>query len=269
MSAAPRALPIVFSAPMARALLDGRKTQTRRVLNPQPEMRPGVNPNFSQLAAHRTVGGRWQVCGSEPASAPFKVRYSVGDVLWVREPFQVQQIMTRWALVRGQSKVLLNVCVDYSADGRRTWLTGPASTCPKVLKRRINRRDGTARMIAARYMPRLLNRLTLVVTDVRVDRVARISEADAIAEGMVRSDPSPQFAYRSLWDSLNAKRGFGWDTNPWVVAITFTVHRQNVDAFFEGGRAGHRKQEAGGAKGATGTEKQEAGRGEAPTGKQG
>jgi hypothetical protein len=74
-------------------------------------------------------------------------------------------------------------------------------------------------------MPRWASRLTLEVTGVRVERLQEISEADAIAEGIPAFKPSPskipRLHYASLWDSLNAKRGFGWDKNPWVWVVEF------------------------------------------------
>ena len=83
-------------------------------------------------------------------------------------------------------------------------------------------------------MPRDVARIFLRVTDVRVERIQDISEADCIAEGikeedayynkMFRNTDSSEFAramYAKLWDSLNAKRGYGWDMNPWVWVYTF------------------------------------------------
>jgi len=91
-------------------------------------------------------------------------------------------------------------------------------------------------------MPRWASRLSLKVTDVRVQRVQEISEGDAEAEGVsaIGADNAPEelsdfrsfvWAFHQLWDSLNDKRSFGWDMNPWVVAITFEVHHCNVDQF--------------------------------------
>lgn len=100
-------------------------------------------------------------------------------------------------------------------------------------------------------MPRWASRLTLTVTDVRVQRVREITEADALSEGVTRcawseslagdgrrewwvddvtnSHPTPLGPFMELWNSLNAKRGYGWDANPWVAAYTFTVVRTNID----------------------------------------
>ena len=85
-------------------------------------------------------------------------------------------------------------------------------------------------------MPRWASRLTLTVTDVRVQRVQDISEGDIAAEGIARGFSGGPHGeeglyedFADLWDSLNAPRGYGWDANPWVAAYTFTVQRQNID----------------------------------------
>lgn len=115
-------------------------------------------------------------------------------------------------------------------------------------------------------MPRWASRLTLTVTDVRVQRVQEISEGDAMAEGILHEnviigadgaggthreisadrywngteedehegDEYASEAFANLWDSLNAQRGFGWDANPWVIAVTFEAHRCNIDKMESG-----------------------------------
>jgi len=84
------------------------------------------------------------------------------------------------------------------------------------------------------FMPRWASRITRDITDVRVERVQDISEADAWAEGISASQaadyyydgPQPVGAFAELWDSINAKRGYGWTANPWVSAITFAVAKE-------------------------------------------
>jgi hypothetical protein len=70
-------------------------------------------------------------------------------------------------------------------------------------------------------MPRYASRITLEVTDVRVERVQNITDEDALAEGVDQDGYIPRVQFKNLWDSINAKRGAGWDVNPWVWVIEF------------------------------------------------
>lgn len=252
--------PILFSGPMVRALLDGRKTQTRRVLNPQPaEFTPQVidigRPYFDdeegrwgQIETEWSAPS-WDAPLGEPLRevfVPLPIRFAVGDRLYVRETFSgphgCRNLPPR----------------DWPADGPRWyWADGDPHdgdwTKPKP----------------GMHMPRSSSRLTLIVCEVRVERLQDISEADALAEGihvqrlaewaargeyvgvgnkpvlMAVDDPrvthmaaadadcswgTAREAYRELWDDLNFARGFGWDANPWVVAVTFGVVKANIDA---------------------------------------
>lgn len=229
--------PIIFSVPMVRALLNGRKTQTRRVLKPQPLL--SLVP-----CADRGI----PVATNDWGSIIYRpLPYAPGDRLWVREK--------HW-------------CVELKGGGigapylvyDEEWSTGPGARVPEPAEERPwwgppywdDKREIRWGARPSIHMPRWASRLTLVVTDVRVQRVREISEADAIAEGVLLSpDRRPHYrieltrpndvgadavdadratsCFRHLWDSLNAKRGFGWEADPWVVALTFTVHHQNID----------------------------------------
>lgn len=184
--------PILFSGPMVRAILDGRKTQTRRVVKPQPI---------------------WVYDCSVPVlttdadpNAAIRCPYGVpGDRLWVRETFGRQW---RHGFI-------------YRADVETPIPAGGWE--PSI------------------HMPRCASRIMLEVTRVCVERLQNISEADAQAEGIqvlpLQSvdDPSAwrqsgpgahqarnaRESFRLLWDSINSKRGFGWDVNPWVWVIEF------------------------------------------------
>lgn len=181
--------PILFSRPMVRAILDGRKTQDRRVLKPQPDF---VYDKLDRLV---NVNGL-----AAQASPP---PYAPGDMLWVRE--NIYQF---------------GGPVEYPADG------------PPSFQRKLT---------PSIHMPRWASRLTLEVESVKVERVQDISGYDAYWEGVCQSKTGhdaghPSYTiemFRRLWDSLNAKRGFGWEANPWVVAITFKPHHCNVDALPE------------------------------------
>lgn len=183
--------PILFSGPMVRALLDGRKTQTRRAMKPRPpterdfphslfgmcrEVADGVKMyscnDYDRLPKHPTD---WHLTGSVGVArdAGFPMRYrcpygAVGDRLWVKETWRPAKALGPWDLR-----------VTYAADGEERLIQDGE----------FGERDWTMPKAAARgnvsplFMPRWASRLTLEITGVRVERLAKISREDAIAEG--------------------------------------------------------------------------------------
>ena len=199
-------LPILFSAPMVRALLDGRKTQTRRIIKDAPTA-PGWTL-YSAEGKHTWLGPNGY------PSMPCTVRFAKGDRLWVRETFSFDH---SWTGTK-PSEVIPAAPVHYWADGNPIegdW------TKPKP----------------GIHMPQWVSRLTLTVTDVRVQRLQEITPADAIAEGIWAPANSmtidcetrdPRDDFQALWNSINGAGS--WGANPWIVALTFTVERRNIDA---------------------------------------
>lgn len=204
--------PIIMSGPMVRAILDGRKTQTRRVLREQPQEPPCEGAYLDSYCSeartaenHRGMSTDW--CWWTPdnrVGCCITVPYVPGDRIWVKE----------------------------------TWHPDPG---PPTYRADVPGKAEGWGWRSPRYMPRRLSRLTLTVTDVRVQRVQEISEDDAEAEGArpafsypgwdgVSTVPQCRWGFHELWDSLNGKRGHGWDKNPWIVAVTFTAERRNIDA---------------------------------------
>lgn len=234
--------PILFSGAMVRAILDGKKTQTRRAIT-------------TRNAAARLLFFRgWtDIYILNPDNAKWRQAahgYAVGDRLWVRET---------WATVNSGC----GPGFGYRADGAfhqpeydgPDYGAGPSfdyEKYPGDYAMWFNDLLAGApchRWRSPIHMPRWASRITLIVTDVRVQRVQDISEDDAKAEGVglyvpghgyitedeLRCDPgysnflAPRMAFQDLWDSLNAKRGYGWDANPWVAAISFRPIFANID----------------------------------------
>jgi hypothetical protein len=194
--------PILFSGEMVRAILDGNKIQTRRVIVPQPpSLTEGVIFNPSAFAPDygwyfRPYGGHAKCPYGQP-----------GDRLWVRET---------WCNIMKDG---LRPEIHYKADAERPYIE---DYDPSEWKWR-----------PSIHMPRCASRINLLITNIRVERVQDISEEDAKAEGVVPTisealwnDPIFTHLYRwpfaLLWDAINEKRGYGWDVNPFVWVIEFT-----------------------------------------------
>lgn len=185
---------------MVRAILEDRKTQTRRII---------PNPVSSPIQAADVLNGWRDRFGN--LNAKMRCPYGKpGDRLWVRETF----CPVRWgdympvAIPKGPEGALIQFRADYkegSIDYDGCWK-------PAI------------------HMPRWASRILLEITEVRVQRVQEISEDDAIAEGVEVANPQakgyygPRNAFKHLWDSINAKRDKGkyaWKNNPWVWVISF------------------------------------------------
>lgn len=189
--------PILFSGPMVRAILDGRKVMTRRVVVPQPGEAWCVPPVS-------VIAGRWVSAGSiSDLRCPYGM---TGDRLWVRETWA-------HALDFGHA--------TGQAFYRATYTNGGVFDDVKTWKPSI-------------FMPRWASRIALEVEGVRVERVQDIPCADIFREGVecsmhrnvgIDGLHMDQCACRELfvklWDSINGPRGFGWSVNPWVWVISF------------------------------------------------
>lgn len=229
--------PILFSAPMVRAILAGAKTQTRRVVNPQPIL---VN-NGRTYAWPDTPGSRasWDARIKNPACLLPSPYGAPGDVLWVRQPHYQ---FGYWEPVPGKR----------TKAGRMKWRFVPSIDTVlffpppgEVRKGRHHKDPGTPawHKRLGRFMRRADSRLSLRIKSVRVERLQEISEADAIAEGVrstflplagasgtmvwhVEDYPTPNCStssavdcYAGLWESINGTGS--WAANPWVWVIEF------------------------------------------------
>ncbi len=189
--------PILFTGEMVRAIIDGRKTQSRRVIKTRAENHTRIGP----------VGHQAHIESPEALNhCPYGV---TGDLLWVRETWRelgsVQQEDGRIPDGLGAHEII------YRADD----LTETGPWRPSI------------------FLPRSLSRLTLRVSNVRVERVQDIGEEDCQAEGCTGSPFGPAadlILFPSFWDSINAKRGYSYESNPWVWVIEWDkMWTQNVD----------------------------------------
>lgn len=229
--------PILFSGEMVRAILEGKKTQTRRVLKRQPYQKENgdlywrVHSNHEIhiddfFATQNAMPGLW--C---PYGMP-------GDQLWVRETWLMLDHY-HWAEPDKPDYMMVNTYKQPFRNG----FSYRASTDEEGDE---IRKEYGYKWKPSIHMPRRVSRLQLLIKDIRVEQLCDITELEAYYEGI---DPTPCLRcdesgicpsennpcedcdgkgdhdsrdnFRELWNQLNEKRGFGWDVNPWVWVVEF------------------------------------------------
>lgn len=214
--------PILFSTPMVQAILDGRKSQTRRIVKPMRGMQSEwlSMDLINKVKEGQIVKGGWQMFhpngGEKSPLGWIKSNYQIGDILWVRETWQQECELIQIAC-GDWSNAYLNATGNYVYKSDNIILPSETETFSKW-KPSI-------------FMPKEACRIFLKVTNVRVERLNDISEGDAISEGIISKNEklffdyenktfhylSPQNSFKSLWNSINKN----WEENPFVWVYTF------------------------------------------------
>lgn len=207
--------PIIFSAAMVRAILAGEKTQTRRIVKPQPIGNADVQ--FRLAASVTLEGGKQLRCpyaGKRGEALPR---------LWVRETCRAHELDS------GLDGVLYLadnafIPIENTEEASERWVE--LATYGMTKSGRVERR-----IVPSIHMPRWASRIAIEIVGIRVERLNDISEEDALAEGSrawsaeqatpVRDIPQEEtrLIYRQLWESINGHDS--WDDNPWVWVIEF------------------------------------------------
>ena len=221
--------PILFRTPMVKAILDNRKTMTRRVVkkkysNTDLEMKTDkygtrlierqndAPPPEPVTFPDGRKGTRWSLVAIRDVPSP----YQRGDILWVRETWQQLAPWTDNGCELDWDKMQYY----YAADGNQGIEMTDDNGFPLE----------SFRWRPSIHMPKAAARIFLRVTGVKAERLQGITPEDAHKEGIAFRPFNGNFPhyrnwlikdFRELWDSINAKRGYGWDANPWVWVYTF------------------------------------------------
>ncbi len=231
-------IPIIFSAPMVRALLEGRKTMTRRIIKPQPASFL-IDGKPCDVMPYEIEGEPRPRVALGRVITKQKIRFAPGDRLWVRESFcgPIYELDDN----------------DQPTGEREYFFRVDGYLYGSYLDRETDECRDAPPWNPSIHMPRRLSRLTLIVTGVKIERLQQISNADAIAEGVetwrngwsqkegalaflngteaaceTNHGTVAQRLFYLLWKSINGEDS--WDQNPFVVAITFRVIKANIDS---------------------------------------
>lgn len=242
--------PILFSAPMVRAILEGKKTQTRRIVKPQPADHEWIEKSEDEAFRWYFLGepncgsGSWDI---SERSYVFKCPYgTVGDSLWVREAFSPHGFCDLQALGNTKPSKIAECKFVVFMDGGQKYRDG--IYC-KPLDKYADGAFELCKFKPSIYLPRWASRINLLIKSIRVERLQDISEADAKAEGLASLTKdgnlfkygipkrdglpgadgwqwqdwcaNPIDAYKKLWESINGADS--WKANPWVWVVEFEV----------------------------------------------
>lgn len=224
-------IPILFSTAMVMAILEGRKTKTRRIVKDKIRIDKMGNLIMDDLNYGQDSNGPafWNLIKC-------KSKWQKGDLLWVRETFRKYCKVDEHGYTRYDQEV-----IEFAADNPPMINECDGDGCTMFKK------DGTEKFISWKpsiHMPKIAARIWLKVESVRVERLQNISEADAVAEGIKRCEradksgygyfdysgtPTPQSynwsnpvdSFRTLWQSINGPDS--WQANPWVWVVSFKV----------------------------------------------
>lgn len=219
--------PILFSTPMVRAILEGRKTQTRRAIKPQPRIKGGLIDESDS----------WMELNEPDLMSRFPYG-KISDRLWVREAWRPRSWGSDfdWMMIEykaGGSVQQIDPSEVWGDDADVVWekmsvechaLGNPQSGSGDFVL------DKPLKWRSSIFMPRAASRVTLEITNIRVERVQDISEEDAISEGVdsISIEEVPRNGtlcrrddFAQLWNSINNDRGYGWNSNPWVWVVEF------------------------------------------------
>lgn len=208
--------PILFNGDMVRAILDGRKTQTRRPVDrrivsawDEPRGQIDIAAGYPFVETSSGFVSAVKLC---PFGQP-------GERLWVRETWRVDGLGRRAALETRMDSPSVVEGLSFRADCEFDHGLQCGPWIPSI------------------HMPRWACRIVLEITNIRVERVQDIFEDDAIADGgletMVedhiwyipgadsKTTRDPKYAFEHVWDSIYSARGLGWDVNPWVWVVEF------------------------------------------------
>ena len=202
--------PIIFTGESIPQILAGQKTQTRRVVKYISAL------GYPDFWCHKHDRAQFrEAVGDYRRFCPYGVP---GDTLYVKETLHQEFSTSDADTPNGCLAVYSADGTVVMRDGRPAEYTWQNPTLPSI------------------FCPRWASRISLEVTDVRVQRIQDISEEDAKAEGVGEPAEYPywpqdkfRLAYQERWDSLNAKRGHGWDANDWVWAVTFKLFQEAAD----------------------------------------
>ena len=224
---------MIMGSESVRAILDGRKTQTRRVVKPQPlegSRWVGWLLDSTGMEDDKRIGSACWRCDSIGGDLYVKPRYKVGEIVYVKEVF---------AYWKDESQ-----CIAYQADNNHFDFTNRIGWEDEINIEDISKKG---KWESPYFMPEWASRIHLEITGIKAQRVQDITEEEAMAEGIekpieercmlvyrdysIKEEDNEGYnwfstakdSYSSLWDSINAKKGFPWEASPWVFAYTFKV----------------------------------------------